>query len=106
MNLLFDMFWISAGVAIASYGEIHLNFLGTFFQITGILCEALRLVLTEVLLKKRGLSLNPITSLYYVAPCRFKLHRDSSYGLTDLNPFSLFFVPLKFCLPLHSMVLH
>jgi hypothetical protein len=30
--------------------------------------EALRLVLTQVLLKKKGLTLNPITTLYYIAP--------------------------------------
>ncbi|KAL0413963.1 UNVERIFIED_CONTAM: putative sugar phosphate/phosphate translocator [Sesamum radiatum] len=31
----------------------------------------LRLVLTQVLLQKKGLTLNPITSLYYIAPCSF-----------------------------------
>ncbi|KAH1216496.1 putative sugar phosphate/phosphate translocator [Glycine max] len=39
--------------------------------VTGIFAEALRLVLTQVLLQKKGLSLNPITSLYYIAPCSF-----------------------------------
>uniref|UniRef100_A0A7C8Z6F1 Sugar phosphate transporter domain-containing protein n=1 Tax=Opuntia streptacantha TaxID=393608 RepID=A0A7C8Z6F1_OPUST len=33
--------------------------------------EALRLVLTQVLLQKKGLTVNPITSLYYIAPCSF-----------------------------------
>ncbi|RVW41541.1 putative sugar phosphate/phosphate translocator [Vitis vinifera] len=39
--------------------------------VTGIFAEALRLVLTQVLLQKKGLTLNPITSLYYIAPCSF-----------------------------------
>ncbi|KAG0630564.1 hypothetical protein M758_1G187900 [Ceratodon purpureus] len=70
-----DIFWnmvlISAGVIIASMGEVHFNIIGFIFQIAGILAEALRLVLTQVLLQKKGLSLNPITSLYYIAPCSF-----------------------------------
>jgi hypothetical protein len=37
----------------------------------GIFAEALRLVLTQVLLQKKGLTLNPVTSLYYIAPCSF-----------------------------------
>ncbi|XP_042966785.1 probable sugar phosphate/phosphate translocator At3g17430 isoform X2 [Carya illinoinensis] len=41
------------------------------YQVTGIFAEALRLVLTQVLLQKKGLTLNPITSLYYIAPCRY-----------------------------------
>ncbi|KAG6726175.1 hypothetical protein I3842_02G068400 [Carya illinoinensis] len=62
---------VSAGVVISSYGEIHFNVVGTVYQVTGIFAEALRLVLTQVLLQKKGLTLNPITSLYYIAPCSF-----------------------------------
>ncbi|XP_042966786.1 probable sugar phosphate/phosphate translocator At3g17430 isoform X3 [Carya illinoinensis] len=62
---------VSAGVVISSYGEIHFNVVGTVYQVTGIFAEALRLVLTQVLLQKKGLTLNPITSLYYIAPCRY-----------------------------------
>jgi len=65
------MVLISAGVVIASAGEVHFNILGVIFQVSGIMAEALRLVLTQVLLQKKGLSLNPITSLYYIAPCRY-----------------------------------
>ena len=69
-----DVFWnmvlVSVGVVISSYGEIQFNVLGTVYQVTGIVAEALRLVLTQVLLQKKGLTLNPITSLYYIAPCR------------------------------------
>ncbi|XP_048320908.1 probable sugar phosphate/phosphate translocator At3g17430 isoform X2 [Ziziphus jujuba] len=70
-----DVFWnmvlVSVGVVISSYGEIHFNVVGTVYQVTGIFAEALRLVLTQVLLQKKGLTLNPITSLYYIAPCSF-----------------------------------
>ncbi|XP_014496379.1 probable sugar phosphate/phosphate translocator At3g17430 [Vigna radiata var. radiata] len=70
-----DVFWnmvlVSVGVVISSYGEIQFNVLGTVYQVTGIVAEALRLVLTQVLLQKKGLTLNPITSLYYIAPCSF-----------------------------------
>ncbi|PNY08601.1 putative sugar phosphate/phosphate translocator [Trifolium pratense] len=69
-----DVFWnmvlVSVGVVISSYGEIHFNVLGTVYQVSGIAAEALRLVLTQVLLQNKGLTLNPITSLYYIAPCR------------------------------------
>lgn len=70
-----DVFWnmvlVSVGVVISSYGEIHFNVVGTVYQVTGIFAEALRLVLTQVLLQKKGLTLNPIASLYYIAPCSF-----------------------------------
>ncbi|CAA7391068.1 unnamed protein product [Spirodela intermedia] len=68
-DMFLNMLLISAGVVIASYGEINFNVIGTVYQITGILAEALKLVLTQILLQKRGLSLNPITTLYYIAPC-------------------------------------
>ncbi|CAA3030450.1 probable sugar phosphate phosphate translocator At3g17430 [Olea europaea subsp. europaea] len=66
-----NMVLVSVGVVISSYGEIHFNVIGTVYQVTGIFAEALRLVLTQVLLQKKGLTLNPITSLYYIAPCSF-----------------------------------
>uniref|UniRef100_A0A7N0UCV0 Sugar phosphate transporter domain-containing protein n=1 Tax=Kalanchoe fedtschenkoi TaxID=63787 RepID=A0A7N0UCV0_KALFE len=70
-DVFLNMLLVSAGVVISSYGEIHFNVVGTAYQVTGIFAEALRLVLTQVLLQKKGLSLNPITSLYYIAPCSF-----------------------------------
>ncbi|KAI3948737.1 hypothetical protein MKW92_048423 [Papaver armeniacum] len=66
-----NMLLISVGVVISSYGEIHFNVVGTLYQVTGIFAEALRLVLTQVLLQKKGLTLNPVTSLYYIAPFIF-----------------------------------
>ncbi|KAL8120408.1 putative sugar phosphate/phosphate translocator At3g17430 [Apium graveolens] len=70
-DIFLNMMLVSAGVVISSYGEIHFNVIGTTYQVTGIFAEALRLVLTQVLLQKKGLTLNPITSLYYIAPCSF-----------------------------------
>ncbi|KAL8487283.1 hypothetical protein ACS0TY_023819 [Phlomoides rotata] len=70
-DLFLNMLLVSFGVVISSYGEIHFNIVGTMYQVTGIFAEALRLVLTQVLLQKKGLTLNPITSLYYIAPCSF-----------------------------------
>ncbi|CAF2100879.1 unnamed protein product [Brassica napus] len=64
-----NMLLVSVGVVISSYGEIHFNIVGTVYQVTGIFAEALRLVLTQVLLQKKGLTLNPINSLYYIPPC-------------------------------------
>lgn len=70
-DVFFNMVLVSVGVVVSSYGEIHFNVIGTVYQVTGIFAEALRLVLTQVLLQKKGLTLNPITSLYYIAPCRY-----------------------------------
>lgn len=70
-DLLLNMLLVSVGVVVSSYGEIHFNVIGTVYQVTGIFAEALRLVLTQVLLQKKGLTLNPVTSLYYIAPCSF-----------------------------------
>jgi hypothetical protein len=69
-DLFLNMLLVSVGVVVSSYGEIHFNVIGTMYQVTGIFAEALRLVLTQVLLQKKGLTLNPVTSLYYIAPCR------------------------------------
>lgn len=69
-DIFVNMVLISVGVVISSYGEIHFNVIGTVFQVSGIFAEALRLVLTQVLIQKKGLTLNPVTSLYYIAPCR------------------------------------
>ncbi|CAN1281837.1 Probable sugar phosphate/phosphate translocator At3g17430 [Linum perenne] len=70
-DVFLNMLLVSVGVVVSSYGEIHFNVVGTVYQVTGIFAEALRLVLTQVLLQKKGLTLNPITSLYYIAPCSF-----------------------------------
>lgn len=62
---------VTLGVAIASHGEINFNMIGVAYQLSGIVTESVRLVLVQILLQARGLKLNPITTLYYVAPCCF-----------------------------------
>eukprot|EP00271_Cylindrocystis_brebissonii_P018915 TRINITY_DN5523_c0_g2_i1.p1 TRINITY_DN5523_c0_g2~~TRINITY_DN5523_c0_g2_i1.p1 ORF type:complete len:387 (+),score=69.59 TRINITY_DN5523_c0_g2_i1:425-1585(+) len=60
---------ISCGVAVASYGEVHFNWLGVTYQMGGVFAEAARLILAEVLLKRKGVKLDPLSMMYYVSPC-------------------------------------
>ncbi|GAA6004435.1 hypothetical protein JCM10207_000726 [Rhodosporidiobolus poonsookiae] len=57
---------ISAGVALASYGEIAFDMGGFLCQALGIAFEAARLVSIQKLLT--GLKMGPLVSLYYFAP--------------------------------------
>ncbi|BBN17479.1 solute carrier family 35, member C2 [Marchantia polymorpha subsp. ruderalis] len=66
-----NMVGISVGVAIAAYGEAKFDSWGVLLQLGAVCFEATRLVLIQILLTSKGISLNPITSLYYVAPCCF-----------------------------------
>jgi drug/metabolite transporter (DMT)-like permease len=68
---LLNMLMVTIGVAIASFGELNFNATGVFYQLCSIVSESIRLVLVQILLQSRGLKLNPITTLYYVAPCCF-----------------------------------
>lgn len=60
--------WIVAGVALASVGEIHFSLVGFLYQIAGILFEAIRIVMIEVLLSSDGMKMAPLVGLYYFAP--------------------------------------
>ncbi|KAJ0861265.1 putative sugar phosphate transporter domain, putative sugar phosphate/phosphate translocator [Helianthus annuus] len=64
-----NMSSISFGVAIAAYGEARFNTWGVMLQLGAVVFEATRLVLIQILLTSKGITFNPITSLYYVAPC-------------------------------------
>ncbi|XP_076956947.1 putative sugar phosphate/phosphate translocator At2g25520 [Bidens hawaiensis] len=64
-----NMLSISLGVAIAAYGEAKFNTWGVILQLGAVVFEATRLVLIQILLTSKGITFNPITSLYYVAPC-------------------------------------
>jgi Triose-phosphate Transporter family len=68
---MLNMLSISFGVAIAAYGEARFDGWGVTLQLAAVAFEATRLVLIQILLTSKGISLNPITSLYYVAPCCF-----------------------------------
>jgi hypothetical protein len=63
-----NMVIITVGVALASAGEVALVPLGVAMQLGSVLTESTRLALVQILLQRRGLKLNPITTLYYVAP--------------------------------------
>nr|CAD1817252.1 unnamed protein product [Ananas comosus var. bracteatus] len=63
-----NMLSISLGVAVAAYGEARFDARGVALQLAAVAFEAIRLVLIQILLTSKGISLNPITSLYYVAP--------------------------------------
>uniref|UniRef100_A0A7N0V373 Sugar phosphate transporter domain-containing protein n=1 Tax=Kalanchoe fedtschenkoi TaxID=63787 RepID=A0A7N0V373_KALFE len=68
-NTMANMLAISFGVGIAAYGEAKFNSWGVILQLGAVAFEATRLVMIQILLTSKGISLNPITSLYYVAPC-------------------------------------
>ncbi|VAH80799.1 unnamed protein product [Triticum turgidum subsp. durum] len=68
-SAMLNMLSISFGVAIAAYGEARFDLRGVALQLAAVAFEATRLVLIQILLTSKGISLNPITSLYYVAPC-------------------------------------
>jgi hypothetical protein len=66
-----NMVGISVGVAIAAYGEAKFNVFGVLLQLGAVVVEAIRLVMIQILLTSKGITLNPISTLYYVAPCCF-----------------------------------
>ncbi|KAM3204122.1 putative sugar phosphate/phosphate translocator isoform X1 [Capsicum annuum] len=68
-KMLLIMSVISFGVLVASYGEISINWVGVIYQMGGVVGEALRLIFMEILVKRKGLKLNPISVMYYVSPC-------------------------------------
>jgi len=57
---------ICVGVAVTSVGESFFSWTGFTFQSLGILAESSRLVMTNLLMKQ--LRLDPLSSLYYIAP--------------------------------------
>ncbi|KAK4042925.1 triose-phosphate transporter family-domain-containing protein [Parachaetomium inaequale] len=59
---------IVAGVALASFGEIDFSLAGFLFQVGGIVFEAMRLVMIQVLLSGDTQKMDPLVSLYYYAP--------------------------------------
>lgn len=59
---------IVCGVGLASFGEIQFSWPGFFFQLAGIVFEAMRLIMIQVLLSGDGQKMDPLVSLYYYAP--------------------------------------
>ncbi|OLN82080.1 putative sugar phosphate/phosphate translocator [Colletotrichum chlorophyti] len=69
-NTFYNVLLIVAGVGLASFGEIEFSWLGFIFQMGGIIFEAVRLVMIQVLLKgdEGAQKMDPLVSLYYYAP--------------------------------------
>jgi drug/metabolite transporter (DMT)-like permease len=63
---LYIVLIICLGVALTSVGESFFSWTGFTFQSLAILAEASRLVMTNILMKT--LKLDPLSSLYYIAP--------------------------------------
>ncbi|KAL4418768.1 hypothetical protein ABPG77_010373 [Micractinium sp. CCAP 211/92] len=68
---LLNMVVITVGVAIASFGEINFVVIGVILQMASVATESTRLTLVQILLQRRGIKLNPITTLYLIAPACF-----------------------------------
>jgi hypothetical protein len=68
LKVLFNVMIIVFGVALASFGEIKFVWLGFFYQAGGIVFEAIRLVMIQMLLSGEGQNMDPLVSLYYYAP--------------------------------------
>jgi len=80
LNIAFICF----GVMVAAYGELRFDLTGFMLQLASCFLEGLRLALIQILLQKKGLKMNPITTLYYIAPACF---------LCLLVPFLIFDYP-------------
>jgi hypothetical protein len=68
MRTLINILVIVMGVALASFGEIQFSWVGFLFQLGGIVFEAMRLVMIQVMLSEDGQRMDPLVSLYYYAP--------------------------------------
>ncbi|MEW5304883.1 MAG: hypothetical protein WDW36_007461 [Sanguina aurantia] len=68
LNLALNLLVIGVGVGIASYGEMHFVLLGLLLQGSSVVLESFRLGLIQIILQSKGIKLNPVTTLYYIAP--------------------------------------
>ncbi|MEW5307113.1 MAG: hypothetical protein WDW36_009530 [Sanguina aurantia] len=67
-NYAANLVMIAAGIAIASYGEVHFVMLGVLYQASSVIFESFRLGLVQLILQSKGIKLNPVTTLFYIAP--------------------------------------
>ena len=68
IKVLINVSFIVLGVVLASLGEISFVLIGFLFQLGGIVFESVRLVLVESLLNGAEHRMDPLVSLYYLAP--------------------------------------
>ena len=63
-----NMAVVVAGVVAASYAELKFVLAGVVLQLASNVTEAVRLTLVQILLQRRGIKLNPVTTMYHLAP--------------------------------------
>lgn len=68
MSKLINIVVIVIGVAVASFGEVKFSWIGFLYQLGGIVFEAMRIVMIQVMLAGEGLRMDPLVGLYYYAP--------------------------------------
>lgn len=66
-----NMGLIAFGVVVCTLGEANLVIKGLVYQLAALGFEAVRLTMIQVLMNSKGFSMNPLQSLYYVAPACF-----------------------------------
>ncbi|KAF3760133.1 integral membrane protein [Cryphonectria parasitica EP155] len=85
---LLKILLIVFGVMVASVGEIRISWLGVWYQMAGLVFEALRLVMIQVLLAGDGEGMDPLVSLYYFAPVCGAMNLVTVY-LTEMQSFDV-----------------
>jgi drug/metabolite transporter (DMT)-like permease len=61
--------WIGAGVALSASGAVEFQWAGVLLTMGGIICECVRLVLSQKLLQGNDIKFTPLTGVHFVAPC-------------------------------------
>lgn len=51
--------------------EVDFVLVGVLLQLASICTESVRLTLVQILLQRRGIKMNPVSTLYHIAPCCF-----------------------------------
>mmetsp|Transcript_41459 Transcript_41459/g.56518 ORF Transcript_41459/g.56518 Transcript_41459/m.56518 type:complete len:298 (-) Transcript_41459:201-1094(-) len=65
--------FIGVGIAITCTGAANGSMTGMSIQLAGIIIEALRLAMLQLVTQQHGFKLSPITALYYIAPASVPL---------------------------------
>lgn len=63
--------YLPNALIFSTAGELHFVVLGVALQIASIFTESIRLTLVQILLQAKGVKLNPITTMYHIAPVCF-----------------------------------
>lgn len=71
MRTAANMVVIVTGVLVAAHGEVHFVMFGVALQVLSIISEALRLTLVQLLLQRKGITMNPVSTMFYVSPVCF-----------------------------------